>query len=71
MAELGFGEVVAGLVDGLGQRGEHAVRRVGQRRLGAAFVIEQAQRLGAVSVVEVPSGRGLQVHGMERVVRSM
>jgi len=34
-------------------------------------VIEQAQRLGAVSVVEVPGGRGLQVHGMERVVRSM
>lgn len=71
MAELGFGEVAGIRVDDLGQLGEHAVRRVAQHWVRAAFVVEQAQRLGAVSGVKLPGARGLQVHGMERVVRSM
>lgn len=56
VAELGFGEVAYSRVDGLDQRGEHAVRRAAERRLGMAGVIEQAQRLRSAVVVEV-SGR--------------
>lgn len=56
VAQLVFAQGLPSGMKGLGQRGQWAVRRGAQQRVGVAVIDEQAQRRRAVSVEEVPGG---------------
>lgn len=56
VAQLVFAQGLPSGMKGLGQRGQWAVRRGAQQRVGVVIIDEQAQRRRAVSVEEVPGG---------------